>query len=79
MNIRMLTPDFMPNPFCGIGIYVYNIAKELVKLGNKVTVIIIKGHKYLLKESKKYYDNGILVYDFVEDNKKMTITEVKKN
>lgn len=47
MNILLLSPDFMPNPFCGIGVHVYNPAQEYALAGHNVSVVIVKEHEYL--------------------------------
>lgn len=68
MNILLLSPDFMPNPFCGIGVHVYNLAQEYALAGHKVSVVIVKGHEYLTSQVKKRIQEGVTVYDFVVDN-----------
>ena len=39
----MLTPDYYPDFFGGIGIYTYRIAEELARFGNQITVLVISG------------------------------------
>lgn len=68
MNILLLSPDFMPNPFCGIGVHVYNLAKEYVLAGHNVSVVIVKGHEYLTDQVKKDIQDGIEVYNFMADD-----------
>ena len=70
MNILMLASDFPPNIYGGIGIHVYRLSKELVKMGHSVTVMVIKCHMFIKDQPIEYTLDGIKVIDFEEDHEK---------
>lgn len=70
MNILMLSSDFPPDLYGGIGVHVHRLSKEFVKMGHSVTVIVIKCHVFIEAQPVKYEFDGIEVINFKEDNEK---------
>ncbi|WP_162487592.1 glycosyltransferase family 4 protein [Paenibacillus sp. LC231] len=46
MRILMMTPDYPPNLYGGIGTHVYNLATGFVNEGNSVTVLVAKINRH---------------------------------
>ena len=70
MNILMLTPDYYPNNYGGIGIHVYELSHKLADLGNKVTVINVR-MDYFLSNEYSYIHDGLLTVISFESKGKM--------
>lgn len=47
MNVLMLTPDYPPNIYCGIGSHVFQLVNGLAKKCESITILVIRTHIYI--------------------------------
>lgn len=69
-NILMLTPDYPPNVFGGIGTYVYYLAHSLEKKGWYVTVVVIRCDLFISSNFTIERNNNIEIIRFTIDQEK---------
>ena len=76
MNILMLTPDYPPNAFGGIGLHVYALTQELTKLGHSVTVICLNTHIFTSNEYTIETGHNTKIIRFINDKNKQAINSI---
>lgn len=68
MKILILTPDFPPMAYGGIGTYVYKIAREYVQMGHNVTVVVARADCFVDEKYEERLYNNIKTIEFLRKN-----------
>lgn len=71
-SVLMLTPDYPPNVYGGIGTHVFNLAKSLEKKGWNVTIVVIRCDIFVSSNYIVEHDNNIEIIRFLLDQQKQS-------
>lgn len=65
MKILMLTPDFPPLAYGGIGTYVHRLAREYVQMGHNVTVVVARADCFVTSIFEERIEDNIKIIEFL--------------
>ena len=68
MKILMITPDYYPHSYGGIGVCAYHLAKELEKCKQEVTVLYIRTDRFISTTYDINAEKGMTVISFIPED-----------
>lgn len=66
MKILMLTPDYPPLAYGGIGTYVHRLAREYVHMGHNVTVVVARADYFVTSNFEERIEDNITIIEFLK-------------